>query len=395
MSEKLISHSPDLQKLRELGADLEARDGYLILHSVPYVNAEGKIAYGAVVTDLQQNGGKTSRPNDHQVWFTGTFPHYSAGKPIQPLRHTDKKHTLAPGVIANHRFSCKPREGYPDYFEKMTRYIEIISNPARSIDPNATPYPNKPIRASEEEDIFHYPDTASSRYGIAALSKKCAMDKVVIVGLGGTGSYILDLIAKTHIAEIHLIDGDQFGQHNAFRAPGAPSIEELEAMPAKVDYYAGLYGKMRRGIHPHPVYLGEDTIGLLDDADFVFLCVDKPAVRKLAFEHLLAREIPFIDTGMEMEYIEESACLIGDCRATLCTPARNDHLSRRISTSEAGADDLYDSNIQVADMNAMNAFLAVMKWKKYCEFYQDIYKEHSTTYSINAHVLTRDETAED
>lgn len=393
MSEKLISHNPDLQKLRDIGADLEIRDGYLILHSIPYVTAEGTIAYGSLVTDLQQNGDQVLPPKDHQVWFTGTFPCYGAGKPIQPLRHTDQKQTLAGDLVANHRFSCKPAGGYPDYYEKMTRYAEILSNPARSLDDKVTPYPHKPIRATAEDSVFLYSDTASSRCGITGLAKKCEMDKVVIVGLGGTGSYILDLIAKTHIREIHLIDGDRFSQHNAFRAPGAPSLEELEEMPSKVTYLAGIYSKMRRGIIPHEVFLDDETLGLLEGANFVFMCVDKPAVRRLAFDYLIARDTPFIDTGMELEYIEEYETLIGDCRATLCTPAKNDHLGRRVSTGDAGADDVYDSNIQVADMNAMNAFLAVMKWKKHCGFYQDIYNEHNTTYSINSHHVTRDEPA--
>ncbi|MAT94118.1 MAG: hypothetical protein CME59_16170 [Halioglobus sp.] len=392
MSEKLINHNPDLKKLRDSGADMEIRGDFLILHGVPYVTSQGTIAHAALVTDLQQNGDTVPPPRSHQVWFTGDYPCDKNGNPIEAIRHSSNNQPLCDGIVAKHHFSCKPKGGYPDYYEKMTRYADIISHPARALDDRLTPYPHKPIRATDEESIFHYPDTASSRYGITGLSEKCSMNKVVIVGLGGTGSYILDLIAKTPIREIHLIDGDRFSQHNAFRAPGAPSLEELEKMPPKVAYYASRYGKMHRGITPHAVYLDDETLRLLDGADFVFLCVDKPAVRKLAFAHLIAQGIPFIDTGMGLEYIEEDTCLIGDCRATLCTPAQHDHLARRVSTADTAADDIYDSNIQVADMNMLNAAFAVMKWKKYCGFYQDIYKEHNTTYSINSHHVTRDET---
>ena len=38
--------------------------------------------------------------------------------------------------------------------------------------------------------------------------REARLPKVAIVGLGGSGSYILDLIAKTPICEIHLYDGD-------------------------------------------------------------------------------------------------------------------------------------------------------------------------------------------
>ena len=217
------------------------------------------------------------------------------------------------------------------------------------------------------------------------------MGKVTIVGLGGTGSYILDLIAKTPIREIHLVDGDKFVQHNAFRAPGAASFETLGQSPSKVDYYAGIYANMRRGIVPHELFLEEDNIDLLAGSDFVFMCVDKPAVRKLVFDFLIQNKIPFVDVGMELEYIEEEQCLIGDCRTTLCTPEKADHLSRRVSVRDAVADDIYDANIQVAEMNALNATLAVIKWKKFCGYYQDLYREHHTTYSLNTHHVTRDE----
>ena len=67
--------------------------------------------------------------------------------------------------------------------------------------------------------MFKYVDTASSRVGIGAVTEKLKVGPLAIVGLGGTGSYILDLVAKTPVAEIHLFDGDKLGQHNAFPLP--------------------------------------------------------------------------------------------------------------------------------------------------------------------------------
>ena len=76
-----------------------------------------------------------------------------------------------------------------------------------------------------------------------------------IIGLGGTGSYILDFVAKTRPGEVHLFDGDCFLQHNAFRVPGAPSREDLERRENKAVYYATKYGAMRRYIIPHPYHV--------------------------------------------------------------------------------------------------------------------------------------------
>jgi len=68
------------------------------------------------------------------------------------------------------------------------------------------------------------------------MADKLAVPQVAIVGVGGTGSYILDFLAKTRVREIHLFDGDYFFSHNAFRTPGAATIAELRARPLKVDH---------------------------------------------------------------------------------------------------------------------------------------------------------------
>src|SRR5208283_2007647 len=117
--------------------------------------------------------------------------------------------------------------GYKDHYEKMTTYAAIISNPARTIDPHATAQTFPVIEAEDEDSVFHYLDTASSRAEITAVTRKLELKKLAIVGVGGTGSYVLDLTAKTPVKEIHLFDGDGFLQHNGFRSPGAPSSEEL------------------------------------------------------------------------------------------------------------------------------------------------------------------------
>ena len=51
------------------------------------------------------------------------------------------------------------------------------------------------------------------------------------------------------------------------------------------------------------------------------------------------------------------------------------------------AENEYNTNIQIADLNALNATLAVIKWKKLFGFYQDFEQEHHSTYSINVNML--------
>src|SRR5205085_3355824 len=125
-----------------------------------------------------------------------------------------------------------------------------------------------------EESPFVYLDTASSRAGITSAARKLKSSNIAIVGLGGTGSYVLDFVAKTPVQEIHLFDADKFGQHNAFRAPGAASLDDLRAVPYKVDLWKSTYSNMHRGIHAHRVAIGNSNVALLDSMDYVFICSD-------------------------------------------------------------------------------------------------------------------------
>lgn len=126
-----------------------------------------------------------------------------------------------------------------------------------------TATPCRFVESDSPDDIFNYADTASSRAGIMAVSRKLEIATIAIVGLGGTGSYVLDLVAKTPVREIHLFDADKFLQHNAFRSPGAPSVGELRAIPLKVSYLKERYARMHRGITAHDEFVDETNVGLV------------------------------------------------------------------------------------------------------------------------------------
>ena len=46
---------------------------------------------------------------------------------------------------------------------------------------------------------------------------------------------------------------------------------------------------------------------------------------------------------------------------------------------------------QIADLNALSAVLAVIKWKKRRGFYADLENEHHTTYTIDGNAITNEE----
>jgi ThiF family len=394
MSRQLISRSPDLKRLQDEGFEIEILSGHLLVHAVPYVNSCRVVARGTLVTDLTLAGDITTRPGSHIAFFIGEHPCRTDGVEIPQIKLANGvPPPVAHGILAQHSFSNKPATGYADYYEMMTRYIEIISAPATALEPGADARTFKVIESSENDCVFHYVDTASSRSGIGALQQKLAVGRVAIIGLGGTGSYVLDLVAKTPVKQIHLFDGDQFLQHNAFRSPGAASLDALLRCQSKVAYLKQIYASMHRGIVAHERYATAADVLELQGFDFVFICVDKGSARRLIIEALQAANTPFIDVGMGIELIEETGELLGICRVTSSTATAKDHVARRVSLSGVEADDAYARNIQIADLNALNAALAVIKWKKLCGFYQDLEREHHSTYSVNVNQLTSDELA--
>ena len=392
MCPRPMNLEPDLQRLVDAGYRLERRDGYLIVVDVPYVDECGAVRLGSLVTDVG-DGGVVS---NHQMWFTGGTPCERDGVPLKGINNRPDERTLCEGVVARRRFSAKPPSGqYNDHFQKVTTYANILSAPAQAIDPDASACRgNGEVQMCEEDSVFLYPDTAAPREGIVAVNSLLRKDRVAIVGLGGTGSYVLDLVAKTEVREIHLFDGDVMTGHNAFRSPGAATPQEVKSGVKKVDYYAARYGAMRTGVVSHAYHLDKANVSTLDGFDFVFLCVDRIDARRLVATYLSEHSIQFVDVGMGMHLVEGENCLIGMCRVTASTDERSEHFFRRLPTGDEG-DDLYSSNIQVADMNALNAVLAVTKWKKLCGFYQDCIGEHHSVYVLNTHQLESTERRRD
>ena len=391
MSQQLISHNADLQRLRNEGFDVLVKGSYLVMRGVPYVNSKKEVLRGTLVSELSLAGDATIRPSTHVVYFAGEYPCNADGSEIAKIRHQSAVTQLDRNLTVHHSFSSKPPDGYKDHYEKMTTYAAIISSPARVIDPNATAQTFPVIEAEDEDSVFNYLDTASSRAEITAVTRKLELKKFGIVGVGGTGSYVLDLTAKTLAKEIHLFDGDRFLQHNAFRSPGAPSADELRELPYKVDYFARIYSKMRRGIVPHAFHIDASNVEQLRKMEFVFLCMDKGEAKKLIVGKLEEWGVPFIDVGMGVELTDDA--LGGIVRVTTSTVEKREHVKEksRIPFSDGDGNDEYSRNIQIADLNALNAALAVIKWKKLFRFYRDLEHEHFSTYTIDGNTLVNED----
>lgn len=384
MSNELINLNPDIKRLFDEGYGVTTSNGYLLIHEVPYLTPNKEIKRGTLVSVLSLAGDRTIKPQTHVAFFIGEQPSELDGRIMvmatpQPQKLTDK-------ITVDYVFSA--RDDYSDYYQKMTRYIRILLAPVHAVDVTVKAPIFRVIESEEEDSVFKYVDTNSSKAQLHPLSDKLKNQRVGIIGLGGTGGYVLDLVAKTPVREIHLFDGDFFFQHNAFRAPGATRIEKFHERQKKTDYFAEIYSAMHKYVFSHPDYIEESNLESLQGFSFVFLCMDPTPIKRVVIAYLEDNNIPFVDCGIGLQEIDGR--IKGQVRLTTSSQLKRDHISKRISFSEED-DELYDRNIQIADLNAMNAVMAVIKWKKLFGFYHDLDKEHHSTYVLYTNEKTNDD----
>lgn len=397
MSAIQISRSADLSKLEAEGFQLRIIHGdayHLLVRGIPYVNAEGKIASGTLYSSLVIDAAKqTVNPvADHQCWWIGEPPCDATGRAMTELVSNPDPTPKGDNITVDLGFSRKhaDKRDYANYHEKIWSYVREIWHEARELDASCDPRSETPVPAVVEGQTraFQYADMATTRAGIGAATSKLLAERVAIIGIGGTGSYILDLIAKTPVAEIHIFDGDNFEIHNAFRAPGAPKEDDLTD-PKKVDWFGDIYERMHRGIRRHPYHLTTENLAGLSGFDFVFVAIDDGESRKTILQGLIAMKVSFIDVGLDIALDHEHA-LRGICRFTVGTLEHHSHVEEVVSFAKAPADALY-RNIQVADLNMLNAAMAVGKWKQMRGFYADDMREHHSLYNTATHALTKED----
>lgn len=373
MLENPTALRPDLQRLVDEGYVITVHGSNLILDNVPYVTQSRQIERGALICAYDEKQVRVT--GDHTVYFTGTVPHRDDGISLAGAMLAGESTQEVAGRIARCYLSNKLDDVetmLADYYNKLTHYVRKISSYAQAIDPTVSASSTGAFTRNLVPSVFHYPNTAISRSGLDVYEAKLKVGKVCIVGVGGTGSYILDALAKTPIQELHLFDGDVFEPHNGYRMPGAVEIDKAYAGQRKTDFFAEIYGHLRTGIHSHPERIEQHNLHLLDGSDFVFLAIDHGPSRGLMADYLVGKGIPFIDVGIGVDKVPEDVSLNSRARYTFIQPSTGS-LAASLPRAEDAEDAVYN-NIQMVELNALNAMHAVIRYKQHLGFYSDTEK---------------------
>ncbi len=368
MFHELASHNEDIKSLLEEGYAITEDHGYLVIRDIPYLDNNGVQQNGAIVTKLVDIDGKKVKQDDHQIFFAGSHPHHIDGTPITGLAGgiTQLPLVASPDVVVQRSFSNKPDRGYYiDFFEKIENYVGIISGPAVE-KYGANPYTFRLVEQTPSQSVFKFRDTLTSRAQIVDLSSKFADDIVAVIGLGGTGSYLLDFLVKTPVKQIRGFDFDDFHIHTGYRSPGR--LQQTELGTKKAAVYQSRYENFREGLSLESRYIDAQSDENLRGVTFAFVCVDKGTSRAEIFDLLIANRIPFIDVGMGLN--RNRGPINGMLRATYY-PVEDAQRLRDMELAELvdHRDDEYRVQIQISELNALNAALAVIRFKQIRGFY--------------------------
>lgn len=383
MFQRLVSHNDDIRRLVEKGYAVAFDSNCIIIRDIPYLDHQRQLQIGAIVAKLVFIDENRVTQDDHQIYFAGSVPYNLDGKPIPNLAGGPVQLALSEAsrdVVVERSFSNKPLAAgrFADFFEKIASYVAIISGPAIDLY-DANPYTFRTVEQAGDDSVFKLRDTLTSRAEISDLSAKFKDDVVAVIGLGGTGSYVLDFLAKTPVREIRIFDLDPYYVHNAFRSPGRLQLDELGKLKSEVFY--SRYENFRTGLTSEPKFIDATCSNDLDGVTFAFLCVDKGSSRAGIFELLISMGIPFIDVGMGLS--RKNGPLSGMLRTTYFSSEDGQKVREKgLAQLADSPDDIYRTNVQIGELNALNACLAVIRFKQLRGFYLEAAPNYHLLFEI-------------
>ena len=397
MSNSLISRNSDLSALVQVGYRVKIHGAYLLVEGIPYVKQNGDIGTGTIVTSLELAYDETRPPGDHTVWWTGETPHWASGESMESYLSCGKWDTgceLGEGIMVYMQWSRKPKSeggnrGYRDYQEKIETYVEEVGGEAEAKRPGIL----AAARAGGDPEVesktrFKYIDTNTYRNGTRGIEQRIEDEVVAVIGVGGTGSYLVDILAKTNIKELHLYDDDVMEQHNAFRIAGAARIEELGSGKSKVEWHQERYAAVREeGIYVYVKRIDDETLKDLARCTTVFIAVDCLKSRRNIQSKCNEMGVLHVSVGIGLEIEGENNDQIGGM-----VKVETQYRPKEVGIEEKGirdregeqANQVY-GNVQTAELNMLGAALAITEWKAIRNVYRNERKNgiDSILYSVS------------
>lgn len=358
------------------GWHIDVGGDHIAVAGVPYRQHDGASGLCQVTVWVLEDGRTmTAPPNGSGATHaarlggvTGGKAYRAEGEPVGNVIWTDNTHECV--------ISIKLDSGnYADAWHALLNYCSIVAAAAQA---GGDQEPRQTGR------IFKFEVLGENTPDIRAWEDKAGGQKIGIVGLGGVGLWLLDLMSKTNVGEIRVWDGDHIQGRNLVRAPGWAGEDAVGQN--KAEYFGELYSRFRNGISIYPEYLDPSSASdSLDGLDFVFIAIDNTETRSALCERLEQAGVPFIDVGMGIERQQ------GEVRGSLQVFFSGGDAGRwRIGIpTVVGVGEQEYHILQLADLAALNASLAVGVWRRHTGQYAEDSKEWLIRYSVESNTLLK------
>ena len=187
-----------------------------------------------------------------------------------------------------------------------------------------------------------------------------AQEGVTIVGLGGVGAWIADLVLKADPREVHGWDYDCIEPKNILRMPGGLDPSAWIGRP-KADWFQETYSLIHTNVHGHNVkVLPGNVQEVIAGTTFAFVAVDDAHDRMMVCDALASAGVPFVVVGLSP--VRKDKRVRVSMRTVTAHVGTSSWRNAIPQVGQAGQDDY--GSLDLPDVYAMAAGWAIQSWRK-------------------------------
>ena len=167
---------------------------------------------------------------------------------------------------------------------------------------------------------------------------------VAVVGCSGTGSPLIEQLARLGIGKLVLIDPDRIEHKNLNRIVNATKAD-AERNEVKVEVLARAIRAMGTGVEVVPVadtLFNPEVILTVAECDLALGCVDSVEARQLLNRLAVFYNLPYIDLGVSLDANGAGSVENAACSVHYLQPGRSSLMSRGMFTPQ----DLYEESLK-------------------------------------------------
>ncbi len=185
-------------------------------------------------------------------------------------------------------------------------------------------------------------------------------ERVAIIGLGGVGAWIADLIIKANPFEVRGWDYDCIEPKNILRMPGGLDPGTWIGRPKAV-WFQEVYSLVHSRVHGlNSKVLPENVHEVLGGTTFAFVAVDDADARLMICDALADAQIPFVVAGLSLVRMDKRVRI--SMRVITAHVGVSSWRHAIPQVGQAGQDDY--GSLDLPDVYSMAASWAIQSWRK-------------------------------